>query len=115
MAVPWLGHPLCRAAGGLESLISVLKALSASNSNRELRRTLLSVLLALSVDEATRSAVISSGLIPVLVQLLSTKDDPVRKLWCRQQGPSDYHASLPESDALRCFIAVPREIKFCHS
>lgn len=70
---------LCRAGGGLESLISVLKALVASD-NKDLRRAVLSVLLAMSVDEGTRGAVASLGLVPVLVQLLGAKDDPVSSL-----------------------------------
>ncbi len=69
-----------RAAGGIENLVSLLKALNAataSDAARSLRSTLLSVLLALAVDEPNRVVAYSAGVVPVLVQLLGTNGDPV--------------------------------------
>ncbi len=75
--------PSLRAAGGIENLVSLLKALNAataSDAARSLRSILLSVLLALAVDEPNRVVAYSAGVVPVLVQLLGTKGDPVSSL-----------------------------------
>lgn len=71
---------MCRAAGGIENLVSLLKALNAataSDAARGLRSILLSVLLALAVDEPNRVVAYFAGVVPILVQLLGTKGDPV--------------------------------------
>lgn len=71
---------MCRAAGGIENLVSLLKALNAataSDAARGLRSILLSVLLALAVDEPNRVVAYSAGVVPILVQLLGTKGDLV--------------------------------------
>ena len=61
--------------------MSVLKALGKASvstpQGRDLRTTLLTVLLALAVDEPNRVAAYKAGLIPLLVQMLGLKDDPV--------------------------------------
>jgi hypothetical protein len=73
-----------REVGGIENIASVLKALGRASVStplgRDLRATLLTVLLALAVDEDNRVAASKAGLIPLLVHMLGLKDDPVRAL-----------------------------------
>lgn len=72
----------CREVGGIENIVSVLKALAKASVStplgRDLRTTLLTVLLAVAVDEDNRVAAYKAGLVPLLVHMLGLKDDPVR-------------------------------------
>lgn len=108
----------CRAAGGIENLVSLLKALNAaaaSDASRSLRTVLLSVLLALAVDEPNRVVAYSAGLVPVLVQLLSTKGDLVGHLHfllasithasCHHSNPSRKNSIMPKLSNTR-FSAI---------
>lgn len=79
---------MSRDTGGLQNLIDVLKALQKGSTGstaagKDLRIILLTVLLALAVDEANRAACLAQGLVPLLVQMLqSIRDDQVRLLAC---------------------------------
>ena len=72
-----------RDTGGLHNLIDVLKALQKGSTGstaagKDLRIILLTVLLAMGVDEANRAGCLAAGLIPLLVQMLqSIRDDQV--------------------------------------
>ena len=72
-----------RNTGGLQNLIDVLRALQkgtcgSTAAGKDLRIILLTVLLALAVDEANRAAAHAAGLIPLLIQMLqSIRDDQV--------------------------------------
>ncbi len=74
----------------METIVSVLKALSKASvstpQGRDLRTTLLDVLLALAVDEPNRVAASKAGLVHLLVQMLGLKDDAVCAM------PSSMHA-----------------------
>lgn len=79
---------MSRDTGGLQNLIDVLKALQKGSTGstaagKDLRIILLTVLLALAVDEPNRAACLAQGLVPLLVQMLqSIRDDEVRLLAC---------------------------------
>lgn len=81
-------HPcaLRRDTGGLQNLIDVLKALQKASTGstaagKDLRIILLTVLLAMAVDETNRAACLTAGLIPLLIQMLqSIRDDQVHRL-----------------------------------
>ncbi len=87
---------LRRDTGGLQNLIDVLKALHKSSkgstaAGKDLRIILLTVLLAMAVDEASRAACLTAGLIPLLIQMLqSIRDDQVYHL-CTSPDPNAGH------------------------
>ena len=85
----------CREVGGIENIVSVLKALAKASVStplgRDLRTTLLAVLLALAVDEDNRVAAYKAGLVPLLVYMLSLKDDPVRLTLKPIDAPCHHH------------------------
>ena len=75
-----------RDTGGLQNLIDVLKALQKGSTGstpagKDLRIILLTVLLAMAVDEGNRAGCLTAGLIPLLIQMLQNiRDDQVWRL-----------------------------------
>ena len=95
---------LRRDTGGLQNLTDVLKALHKSSTGstaagKDLRIILLTVLLAMAVDEASRAACLTAGLIPLLIQMLqSIRDDQVYHLCASPQSGCQACLLLPCSD-----------------
>ena len=100
----YIRQRLRRELGGVETMVSVLKALSKASvstpQGRDLRTTLLDVLLAMAVDEPNRVAASKAGLVHLLVQMLGLKDDAVRAT-PSTPGPTDAVACMDER---ACFI-----------